>query len=319
MKCKYCNADVEQEAQFCPNCGKDFSKFKKCIKCGELLDKDAVFCPHCGAEQPRKKRPVEKETSSKKWLWGIIGLLLLIGLVGGGYYYYDYYEGNNTELSDNSDSSVETELKDILSSVLSPSFELDDMHKYFTEGYINYYKRACDKADKEGYEYPRIWWQESDSDPENYTVNRIDMKSENEAVANVTLSGEAPDGITSDVFDVVIKKVNNKWLIDAITEKNDYGDISNTESVGSNIDGYDRLLSERKLTYSDLDFKSKKELELMRNSIYARYGYRFKRDDLFQYFSRFSWYNPTTSDMSTVYNSMSDVEKYNVEFIKKYE
>lgn len=57
----------------------------------------------------------------------------------------------------------------------------------------------------------------------------------------------------------------------------------------------------------------------MRNSIYARYGYRFKRDDLFKHFSQYSWYHPTTNDMTTIYNSMSEIEKYNVEIIKNKE
>ena len=83
--------------------------------------------------------------------------------------------------------------------------------------------------------------------------------------------------------------------------------------------GYDSILSDRKLSDSDLNGKTKKELEIMRNSIYARYGYKFKREDLLNYFSQFSWYNPTTNDMSAIYNLMSDIEKYNIEFIKKYE
>ena len=57
----------------------------------------------------------------------------------------------------------------------------------------------------------------------------------------------------------------------------------------------------------------------MRNSIYARYGYKFKREDLLNHFSQYSWYNPNTSDMTSVYNQMSSIEKYNVEFIKKHE
>ena len=65
--------------------------------------------------------------------------------------------------------------------------------------------------------------------------------------------------------------------------------------------------------------KTKKELEIMRNSIYARYGYKFKREDLLNHFSQYSWYNPSTSDMTSVYNQMSSIEKYNVEFIKKHE
>jgi hypothetical protein len=88
------------------------------------------------------------------------------------------------------------------------------------------------------------------------------------------------------------------------------------EIIETSGEGYAEVLSERKLVDSDLDGKTKKDLEILRNSIYAKYGYKFKREDLLNYFSQFSWYNPITRDMSEVYNSMSDVEKYNIDFIK---
>ena len=79
------------------------------------------------------------------------------------------------------------------------------------------------------------------------------------------------------------------------------------------------LLSTKELSESDLEGKTKKELEIMRNSIYALHGYIFKREDLRNYFSQFSWYNPTTSDTSEAYNSMNKIEKRNIDFIKKHE
>lgn len=88
---------------------------------------------------------------------------------------------------------------------------------------------------------------------------------------------------------------------------------------GTIDNGSINFLSERRLIEDDLEGKSKKELEIMRNSIYARYGYKFKREDLLDYFSQYSWYNPTTSDMGSIYNQMSDNEKYNIDFIKRHE
>ena len=87
MKCKYCNTEIEQDAQFCSNCGKDLSKFDKCVKCGELLDQDAAFCPHCGTEQPHEE--VGEESSSKKWIWilcTVLGIVLIVG--GAGWYFF---------------------------------------------------------------------------------------------------------------------------------------------------------------------------------------------------------------------------------------
>lgn len=74
-----------------------------------------------------------------------------------------------------------------------------------------------------------------------------------------------------------------------------------------------------KLTKNDLAGMDKKRLELLRNSLYAYYGYKFQRKDLYEYFSRFSWYQPTISDMATIYKSMSSTEQYNVDFIKNFE
>lgn len=96
-------------------------------------------------------------------------------------------------------------------------------------------------------------------------------------------------------------------------------DVNAAEETKSEDVGYNSVLSDRKLSNDDLEGKTKNELELMRNSIYARHGYLFKREDLQSHFSQFKWYNPTTSDMSKVYSSMSEIEKYNVDFIKKYE
>ena len=87
MKCKYCHAEIEQDAQFCTNCGKDLSMFDKCVKCGELLDNDSAFCPYCGTEQPRHEdnEYSEEKTSYKKIFVAVLGVLILGGLC---YYYF---------------------------------------------------------------------------------------------------------------------------------------------------------------------------------------------------------------------------------------
>lgn len=75
-------------------------------------------------------------------------------------------------------------------------------------------------------------------------------------------------------------------------------------------------LREREMTYDDVKDKSAEELRLMRNYIFARRGYIFESEDLKEYFERFSWYVPLYYDVTP---RLSDIEKYNVNFIKKYE
>ena len=73
MKCIHCHAEIEQDARFCPNCGKDLSEYNRCIKCGELLDKGTSFCPYCGIEQPH----YDESRGIKKWPFVILFLLII--------------------------------------------------------------------------------------------------------------------------------------------------------------------------------------------------------------------------------------------------
>lgn len=80
---------------------------------------------------------------------------------------------------------------------------------------------------------------------------------------------------------------------------------------------YRALVTSRKLTPSDLSSYSKAQLRLMRNTIYAIHGRKFTSQDLQQYFSKFSWYHPTVTDVPN--SALSEIEKYNVTLIQKYE
>jgi hypothetical protein len=76
----------------------------------------------------------------------------------------------------------------------------------------------------------------------------------------------------------------------------------------------------RLVTDEDLEGKSKWELDVMRNEIYARHGRRFKRTDLQQYFDREPWYAPRTDPGDRFPTELlSDVQVKNVEFIRNYQ
>jgi hypothetical protein len=70
------------------------------------------------------------------------------------------------------------------------------------------------------------------------------------------------------------------------------------------------------LTANDLRGKSNQQLDVMRNTIYARYGREFKRSDLRNYFSHQSWYhyNPNFKE-----SLLTPVERRNAAFILQYQ
>lgn len=141
------------------------------------------------------------------------------------------------------------------------------------------------------------------------TVIPSSDKESNKDVQTIEEQSKATESeeASSNAYDQPRREEENKQEKTPIIEE----DAADNGSINS--------LSERRLVEEDLVGKAKKELEIMRNSIYARYGYKFKREDLLDYFSQYSWYNPITNDMGAIYNKMNDIEKYNVDFIKKHE
>ena len=85
------------------------------------------------------------------------------------------------------------------------------------------------------------------------------------------------------------------------------------QKQGGNIYAW---LAERLVTEEDLEEKTKADIRIMRNTIYAMHGYIFKTDDMKAYFAEQSWYEPKSPDVSA---SLSPLENQNVQFLKKHE
>ena len=107
--CRYCGAPLDDDSQFCTNCGKKIEpQGKTCPQCGAEIEDDAAFCSKCGMRLDAQTEPpaatpqmVIPETSSqeeeivyeweeekgRKW-WYIIGGIIIITLVALGWYFY---------------------------------------------------------------------------------------------------------------------------------------------------------------------------------------------------------------------------------------
>lgn len=205
--------------------------------------------------------------------------------------------------------------------------------RYFSKEFVDLYKRVVDH-DKRNPGEIGFWDSDFWTNTQEGYVKKVEILSvsginSNKAIVKTQFTIDFYNNEFENqtkVFNMTFE--NGKWLIDdfddykrAFRNYLSVEDGNNTSSSNNNVDnnGSYNILSERRLSEADIADLSKKELEIMRNSIYARYGYKFNREDLLNYFSQYSWYTPTTSDMESIYNRMNENEKYNIEFIKKHE
>lgn len=99
-------------------------------------------------------------------------------------------------------------------------------------------------------------------------------------------------------------------------EENINEELSIEESIPENDVNIFDFVCTRIVTEEDLRTCSKKDLRIMRNWIYARHGYKFKSQDLQEYFSQFDWYSPRYTDVTS---QLSEIELKNVDFISRHE
>ena len=127
-RCNYCGAPLDDDSQFCTNCGKKVEPQENtCPQCETVIEDDAAFCSKCGMRLDTQTEPpvatpqvVIPETSSqeeeivyeweeekeRKW-WYIIGGIIIVALLAiGGYFIL--------KQNSNSDSSPNVEREPIV-------------------------------------------------------------------------------------------------------------------------------------------------------------------------------------------------------------
>lgn len=74
--------------------------------------------------------------------------------------------------------------------------------------------------------------------------------------------------------------------------------------------------SAQELRSADIENMYRGDLEVMRNSIYARHGYSFKNRKMRYVFDQVDWYMPVSADIRM---NLTALEKRNIDLIKRYE
>lgn len=98
--------------------------------------------------------------------------------------------------------------------------------------------------------------------------------------------------------------------------------IENTPEPVPYLPGKYPEASQRRLTRSDIQGMSEREIQIMKDEIYARYGYEFHTNpEMVEYFNSQAWYreipNKTRDSGSILHSSMSHVEKSNIIFLRQ--
>lgn len=229
MKCKYCNAEVAQNARFCTTCGKDLSIFDKCVNCGELIESNESVCPHCGAEQPPQKE-VERNRA-KKWLCFVLIVVVVLTLIGGGYWFYSQAPtANQPQASAETDSiEVTTDSYDIhsvdgikarLNDIFTKALNMPDdavVSKYFSQDFKQLYnqvEKIDATLDGPGFWNGSIWDGRQDNNPNTFEIVRISISSPTDANFDVNLIFDDGNVHSENKVSMSLLFEDGNWYID---------------------------------------------------------------------------------------------------------
>ena len=114
---------------------------------------------------------------------------------------------------------------------------------------------------------------------------------------------------------------NSEDKSNSVSKENNSDSLKNTPPIQAIVEkdrtihvlGYDIRLA---ISKDQLSQESLYNLRIVRNSIFAKYGYQFSSYDLSKYFSSLEWYSPKDVDLSSV---LTGVDKQNVVAIKNIE
>lgn len=299
MKCTNCNNESPESTKFCKFCGTPVQKDQKspvcpscgaqvkigasfCTSCGKKLEAQAVSTPQSQATAPQSVyAPQHKKKSTGLYVaLGVISALL-IGVVV--FLVITMQKDNKNTDIPNGEKSAEVTENGIM-------LEVDDVESEVTED-TYMLSGSASVSGKEaalsinGEEirtiYPddgEVYWSEEVSLEEG--VNSFDIRLRDEG-ANYK-----------------IETVKIKYT--APEEEEEYLFPSDSEYISD----------------SDLEGKTKEEVALIRNEIYARHGYVFNTEAYQEYFSQKEWYQPKPSFSEAQFN---EIELANKDFLVEYE
>ena len=164
-----------------------------------------------------------------------------------------------------------------------------------------------------------------------FAYSKFMASDESEELADNTVTEEVveetPEETVTEENTNTVEEPITETSQELIEESQEGGPVSEEasseeNSVQVNDDNYDLVVLDK--VYDEvinrgneayLNNFSSDELAIIRNTLYARNGYKFKKKEYQEYFGEKSWYNPTTSSQ----NILTRNEEKLANIIKKYE
>ncbi len=306
MKCTNCNNEIAENTKFCKFCGTPVKKEEKplvCPFCNAQVKIGASFCTSCGKKleaqnavstpkaqaaapqpvytpQPTYVSPQKKKSAG---LYVALGVLtaLLIGVI---IFIVIIMQ------KDNKNTDIPKAEKPVAAEENGIMLDVDDVDSEVTEA--------------------------------TYTLSGTAAVSGKEAV--LSIDGEEirtiypDDGKVHWSEEVSLEEGLNSFDIRLRDDGANYKIVTVRISYTAPEEGEEYLFpsDSEYITDSDLEGKTKEEVALIRNEIYARHGYVFNTEAYQEYFAQKEWYQP---DPGFSEAQLNEIELANKDFLVEYE
>ena len=157
-----------------------------------------------------------------------------------------------------------------------------------------------------------------------FAYSKFMASDESEELVENTVTEEVNNSAAQEIQVVEPVAENFQETVKEIQELESVSEEATTEenNIQVNDDNYDLIVLDK--VYDEvinrgneayLNNFSSEELAIIRNTLYAKNGYKFKKKIYQEYFGEKSWYNPTTSSQ----NILTKNEEKLANIIKRYE
>ena len=157
-----------------------------------------------------------------------------------------------------------------------------------------------------------------------FAYSKFMASDESEELVENTVTEEVNNSAAQEIQVVEPVAENFQETVKEIQELESVSEEATTEenNIQVNDDNYDLIVLDK--VYDEvinrgneayLNNFSSDELAIIRNTLYAKNGYKFKKKEYQEYFGEKSWYNPTTSSQ----NILTRNEEKLANIIKRYE